>query len=498
MKRPSSAAAVALLCAGSALAAGRSPEPAPAADGPSDDLVATACSQGLLVRPDGADDANGDGGAAFQEQTQQAFPGLFGGGDAAAGGAKDGGPSAAPATRSKTQLLRPSKSDKDCPGEVRGFYSKYSGQVNAIPAPARLDAPQIRADADRLYAKLDAGPAQAARLSALNGADLRQKSAAIGALFDGSRTLEQAFAQLDADAQARASSKAGRVLASAPSSDMAGAAPARDVAAPDAAAAAAAAAAAGAGGPMTASQRARYRAGSVPAAAAPPASNPSMFTPPAGASWWQTTKQRVTELPSRAGKFWNDHAPAPAQNLVSSAGSWVADKVWGGGNPAVNAEMPNDARSPARWRLVRFGRYGTAAMIGGLTQVGADLGAQGAPVLQIGDISQKGGGTFRGHLSHKIGKDVDIFFYEDKSGNFDTAWNMRLAMTAVKDLNVTHIFLDNTHSNEMSQRPLFSALTRYRNAANVSPEERALMDKALSKMSPWPGHQTHFHIRIDY
>jgi len=483
MRRPSALALAAVFTFGNAFAAGRTPDPAPADPGPDDDLVATACSSGLLVRPDGADDAKGDGGAGFRKDAAQAFPGLFSAGadsksgDAKPGDAKPGGDAPAP-TPSKTQLLRPGAQDAaGCPDQVRGFYARYGSRVSAIPAP-NLDAAQIRAGADPLYDKLNAGPARAVALSALSGDDLKRKRAALGALFDGGKNLNDAFAALDRAQQALARGRSKSVLdgklVAVPAPDPAAlalrnAAPAPSAAAQAAPASPYSAAAVNADqSPLSANQRRRWALhGAVPAA-----SDASSENRPPAASWW------------------NRYAPVRVQDATSRAGSWVADKVWGGGSPAVNVEMPADSQQPPRWRRVRFGNYGTDAMIKGLLAVGADMGKLGAPTLLLGDISQKGGGSFRGHLSHKIGKDVDIFFITDSRGRFDPVWNLKLAATAVKDMNVTIIFVDTRMKNAMERT--------YASSRDLSPAERIDMSRALSKMQFWPGHDTHFHIRIDY
>jgi murein endopeptidase len=452
--------AVLVLAAAGARAAGDAP------DGPSDDLVAAACSTGLLVRPDSANAPGGDGGAGFAADARRDFPGLFGAGnDAAARGGTDS---------SKTQLLRPSGNDASaCPDQVRGFYARYGDQVTALPAP-NLDASEIQGRTDRLFA-LVAGPGNPQRLSVLTGSSLQQTRAIVDRIFDGVSRLDDAgFAAANHNLQALAAGRSGRVLSQPleapfdPAALLAAPAPAR-AAAPTAPQWTPPAATAAYSGPLSEEQRQRWALhGFVPPVATPPGAQPA----------------------PKAASLWNQYAPISVQNAVSRAGSWVADKIWGGGNPAVNVEMPADTQNPPRWRRVRFGNYGTAAMIKGLIAVGEDMGKLGAPTLQIGDISQKGGGTFRHHLSHKIGKDVDIFFITDPHGRFDARWNLLLAATAVKDLNVTHIFVDTPLKNEME---------RYLRANPQLPaDERADMAKALSKMQYWPGHDTHFHIRIDY
>ena len=466
------------------LALGSAPSPAedgPAAPGPSAALVKTACTSGLLVRRDDAAPAEPEAAEA-----DDSFPDLFGSSDDASDGEKPkGGAMPAKRPKTRTRLLRP-RTDKDkeaCPARMKDYYEKYGDKVDAVPAPENVPTEQLEANIDRAFG-LASGPAKKATLAALKDGDLAQKSAFVARLFDGVKTLDAAaFETIGKRAASFASAKSEGVLngglgaAPAPGDPQAAAKPAASAAS---AAPASAPPAAGrdADDPRSPEQRQRYSRVSSPPE---PDEAPAYQPPPVGAS-------QPPGPPAQS--FYNRWVPNVVQDAARGAGSWIADKVWGGGNPAVNAAMPADTQSPPRWRSVRFGNYGTDAMIKGLVAVGVDMGKMHAPTLQIGDISQKGGGSFRRHLSHKIGKDVDVFFITDKSGRFDVPWNLTLAATAAKDMNVTHIFVDTPLKNHMIQ---------YLNAhPEIPADERGYMKKALGVMSYWPGHDTHFHIRIDY
>lgn len=449
------------------------------ADGPSAALVKTACTGGLLVQRAGADKSD-DGFDA-----DSSFGGLFGSSDYGAAAKGKGGKKTAAkkpaAKKPKTRLLRP-RSDKDkeaCPARMKDFYAKYGDGVTAVPAPENLPTEQIEANIDRVYG-LTAGPGKKEALATLKDGDLAKKSALIGKLFDGVKKLDDAsFETINGRVQALAAAKTGGVLSggfeTSPEAgetppDRADAAPAKPADPLDPAAG---------DSPLSASQRRRYSLVSAPPQLG--GTRPAYVPPPVG-----------TSSPSGppAESYYNRYVPNFIQDAATGVGSWAADKVYGGGDPSVNVEMPADGQSPPRWRRVRFGNYGTAAMIKGLAAVGADMGALHAPTLQIGDISQKGGGTFRRHLSHKIGKDVDVFFITDARGHFDVPWNLTLAATAMKDMNVTRIFVDT---------PLKNYMTQYLTAhPEIPADERGYMAKALARMSYWPGHDTHFHIRIDY
>jgi hypothetical protein len=465
----------AVLCALSAGAAAEA-----RSGGPSPALIKTACSSGLLVQRTDADkpDAAADDGG---EEAESAFSGLFGGGGDEGGEKKKGDKPAKPAKKPKTKLIRP-RSEKDkaaCPAQMKDYYSKYGDQVTAVPAPPDVPTEQIEANIDRVFG-LAAGPAKKETLSTLKDGDLAKKSAVVAKLFDGVKTLDAgSFETVEKHVQALAAARGGKVLDGDFENSTADGDPAAkpDQAPPPAPAPAPALDPKADDSPMSAEQRQRFSRVSAP----PDIRQAPSWRPPSVGSY---------EPGPPAQSAYNRWVPNFVQDAATTAGSWAADKVWGGGNPAVNVEMPADGQSPPRWRRVRFGNYGTEAMIKGLVAVGTDMGKLNAPTLQIGDISQKGGGTFRRHLSHKVGKDVDVFFITGKNGRFDVPWNITLAATAVKDMNVTHIFVDT---------PLKNYMTQYVAAhPEIPAEERGYMTKALSKMSYWPGHDTHFHIRIDY
>jgi hypothetical protein len=467
-------ALLAALCSAPIRAENDHAAPAP---GPGKDLVAAACGGGLLVQP--AD--TGKPGAAdegFDSATDDAVSDLTDSSDTAGDdGKKKPAKKAAPKKKPRTRLIRP-RSEKDkaaCPGKFKEFYEKYGDRLTGVPAPENVPTEQIEANIDRVFG-LAAGAGTKKSLAALKDGDLAAKGAFVARLFDGVKTLDPgAFETVTKRSHDVAAAKSEGVM----NGELGGT--------PEEAAAAKAAKSAAeakrepldtrADSPLSPLQRQRFGTPSAP----PDLGDGGYRPPPVG-----------TYVPAGppAQSSYNRYVPNFIQDAATGAGSWLADKVYGGGNPAINVEMPADTQSPERWRRVRFGNYGTDAMIKGLVAVGADMGKMNAPTLQIGDISQKGGGTFRRHLSHKVGKDVDIFFITDKRGNFDVPWNLTLAATAVKDMNVTHIFVDT---------PLKNYMTQYLNAhPEIPAPEREHMAKALSRMSYWPGHDTHFHIRIDY
>lgn len=469
-------AACAALVLSAAARAGDPPASPPA--GPSPELVKTACGQGLLVRdekPEAGGDFDGDAGGSFS--------GLFGG-----SGDKD---KKGKGEKPKPRLLRPrSAKDKDaCPGRMKDLYEKYGDRLSAVPAPGGVDAAEIEAHIDRVY-ELSASLVKPSALSAIQGGSVDQRRQAIARLFDGVKTLDAAgFDKLEVNRNDPAVKKAAALLAGGLGPDESGATPVETVdpaekeaeqKKPDQ--------------PLSVQQRKRWAQKTVPPE---PGTDPPMgrswtsgYAPPSVGTWEPPAAAGAPAERPVVADNWNRYAPELAQDLAGRAGSWTADKIWGGGDPAVSVEMPPDGHSPEYYRRVRYGNYGTQAMIAGLVATMNDMGRLHAPTVLIGDISQKGGGSFRRHLSHKVGKDVDVFFITDSRGRFDVPWNLALAAAAMRHMNVTRIFVDTRLKNMMTQ---------YLSANRDLPQaERAAMAAALGKMQYWPGHDTHFHIRIDY
>jgi murein endopeptidase len=124
----------------------------------------------------------------------------------------------------------------------------------------------------------------------------------------------------------------------------------------------------------------------------------------------------------------------------------------------------------------------------------------GGPKLSIGDISAKGGGYLRPHLSHQSGRDVDIsYFYLDgerwyrraTAENLDAprTWAFVRALVTLTDVDL--LLIDH------------SIQTLLRDYAEGIGEDRAWLDTLFhgrDRIPPIirhaPGHATHLHIRF--
>lgn len=123
------------------------------------------------------------------------------------------------------------------------------------------------------------------------------------------------------------------------------------------------------------------------------------------------------------------------------------------------------------------------------------------PPLALGDISTKGGGSARPHISHQSGRDVDIaYFYLDgarwyargTAKNLDLARNWAFVRALIAETDVDLILIDRSiqvlleqHAREQGEDPAWLSSV-FRGAPG---QLRPIIRHA-------PGHATHIHIRF--
>jgi penicillin-insensitive murein endopeptidase len=159
--------------------------------------------------------------------------------------------------------------------------------------------------------------------------------------------------------------------------------------------------------------------------------------------------------------------------------------------------------------------FGTPSLVGLLERAAASVTQQHGPArLNVGELSQEGGGDVIGHRSHENGRDVDVGFYlVDDEGDsvepdrfvrvgssgrggdgeqrltFDTARNWAFIEALVTDEHtaVQMVFI----SARIRRR-----LVRWARAQRVDPE---IVERAEWTMVPPHGvarHDDHFHVRV--
>jgi penicillin-insensitive murein endopeptidase len=169
------------------------------------------------------------------------------------------------------------------------------------------------------------------------------------------------------------------------------------------------------------------------------------------------------------------------------------------GGVAMAADGPN-------WQGMRLSRnrhWGHPELVQTLERLARDAAADGWRGLLLGDMSQpRGGPMLTGHASHQIGLDADIWFMPMPSHRM--SFDEREQTSAVSLLKRNSLYVDDSKWTRAHEAVL-------RRAASYSNVERILVhpgikkklcdtasgDRSwLSKIRPFWGHDSHFHLRI--
>lgn len=124
-------------------------------------------------------------------------------------------------------------------------------------------------------------------------------------------------------------------------------------------------------------------------------------------------------------------------------------------------------------------RWGTPAMVYGLIAGAGDWKTDHPdhPRIGIGDLSLMNGGTMSGHVSHKVGKDVDVRPVRIDAEGPTTIFQANYSSARTKDLIVNHL------------KPELDVKVIFFNDPQI--------EGPLSYVQPWPNHDNHFHLRIN-
>lgn len=164
-------------------------------------------------------------------------------------------------------------------------------------------------------------------------------------------------------------------------------------------------------------------------------------------------------------------------------------------------------------RTIGSHRFGLPELVDMLTRAAEEVGKKHpGSVLNVGDLSRRGGGEVDGHRSHESGRDADVGFYLSKGGKpfvpprfaaidaegkatgfpgarFDDARNWALVQAFLTDpkAHVLQIFV----SNPVKKRLLEQAA---RSGASAALRARAA--EVLFQPTKGLPHDNHFHVRI--
>jgi penicillin-insensitive murein endopeptidase len=170
--------------------------------------------------------------------------------------------------------------------------------------------------------------------------------------------------------------------------------------------------------------------------------------------------------------------------------------------------LPDEGPGYMKLFLHRNRAWGTLEMITAIIKTAQEMDKQfpKSDRLQVGDISQEGGGDVSDlHSSHQNGLDVDLTYYRKNkieqpqshtngfkelmviggriSANFDSARNWKFLKELHKNGQVQRIFVDPVIKKE---------ICRY--ARSI--KESAAFLEVLRSIRPYPNHQEHMHVRL--
>ncbi|MGB3469766.1 MAG: penicillin-insensitive murein endopeptidase [Erythrobacter sp.] len=114
-----------------------------------------------------------------------------------------------------------------------------------------------------------------------------------------------------------------------------------------------------------------------------------------------------------------------AKEWISDTADWAGDQLDLGGNRdfsgPVTSSLPRGGEG-YRSYSPRNEQYGTEAMIGELRASSAEWSSRGGSPVNIGDISNRGGGPMRGHQGHQNGTTMDVRPFRKDSSNAPVTW----------------------------------------------------------------------------
>ena len=201
-------------------------------------------------------------------------------------------------------------------------------------------------------------------------------------------------------------------------------------------------------------------------------------------------------------------AEIPAKVLFGNVAAPSADSsrsigFYAKGCLAGAVALPIDGPNWQVMRLSRNRNWGEPQLVDYIRRLSADAAAVGWPGLLVGDMSQPRGGPMKtGHASHQIGLDADIWAMPMPDRRLSA--KEREEMSAVSLLIPGRLAVDPARWSDAYARLLKQAVS-YPEVERifVNPAikqklcETAGRDRAwLRKLRPWPGHDSHFHVRL--
>jgi len=159
------------------------------------------------------------------------------------------------------------------------------------------------------------------------------------------------------------------------------------------------------------------------------------------------------------------------------------------------------------WQVMRLSRnrnWGHPRIVAFIQQLAKDAKTlDGWPGLLVGDMSQPRGGPVPGHASHQLGLDADIWLLPVPEKRLSLSQREKISAISVLTKNKKEI---NPKTWKPEHLKLLRRAVSYKsvNRIFVNPviKKRLCKDagknrKWLSKVRPWRGHYSHFHLRLN-
>ncbi|MCX4243208.1 LysM peptidoglycan-binding domain-containing protein [Paraliomyxa miuraensis] len=192
--------------------------------------------------------------------------------------------------------------------------------------------------------------------------------------------------------------------------------------------------------------------------------------------------------------------PEPSAKSASSK-----KKAGGASRPRVSVALSSSEHLHVKRPSAAYGTSKTIGLLEGAVAK-YQRSHPGAPKVVVGDISRKGGGHFRPHLSHQTGRDIDLGyvlrgaqaggtrFRGVTEDNLDVARTWALLEALLDTRQVVYVFVD----YRIQQR-----LYEHAKAQGVSQRELDRLfqyphgrGRAHGIIRHWPSHRHHFHVRF--
>jgi penicillin-insensitive murein endopeptidase len=170
---------------------------------------------------------------------------------------------------------------------------------------------------------------------------------------------------------------------------------------------------------------------------------------------------------------------------------------------AGGLQLPESGPTWQAMRLSRNHHWGDPSMIAFIEDLSRSATRIGWKGHYVGDISQARGGPVKGHASHQIGLDVDVWYTPATRLDLTRSQREQLGAIDVRSADQrsvngnwtpAHAVLLETAARDPRVNRIFvTGPVKLAMCATAGPRDAAW----LRKIRPWWGHNDHFHVRLN-